>query len=194
MSCITEVFYQQQDKRRESDQAYANKPERRKLRAEQRLENINKEWQKEVIDKKNGNTYQSAPSSHRDFAMHAKIMDISEDPAGYVRRTRRASTMKVRPFNPTGTETRSKNYCPCNPIQRASRSVLTWRTHSTNRESGTNGYEQQNGRGRVRTLRRFRFDAERKDHESGRYGIGGGERRRFAFNRWQRICNIVLNE
>ena len=68
MSCITEVFYQQQDKRRESDQAYANKPERRKLRAEQRLENINKEWQKEVIDKKNGNTYQSAMTAPKGAA------------------------------------------------------------------------------------------------------------------------------
>jgi hypothetical protein len=60
MSCITEVFYPQQDKCQETDQAYANKPEKRKLCAEQRLENINKEWQKEVIDKKNCNTYQSA--------------------------------------------------------------------------------------------------------------------------------------
>ena len=69
MSCITEVFYRQQDnKRRESDQAYANKPERRKLRAEQRLENINKEWQKEVIDKKNGNTYQSAMTAPKGAA------------------------------------------------------------------------------------------------------------------------------
>jgi ribosomal protein L32 len=68
MSCMTEVFYQQQDKRQESDQACANKPERRKLRAEQRLENINKEWQKEVIHKKNGNTYQSAMTAPRGAA------------------------------------------------------------------------------------------------------------------------------
>jgi hypothetical protein len=60
MSSIIELFYKQQDKCRETDQAYANKPERRKLRAQQRLDNINREWQKEVIDKKNGITYQSA--------------------------------------------------------------------------------------------------------------------------------------
>jgi hypothetical protein len=46
MSSITELFYKQQDKRQETDQAYANKPERRKLRAQQRLDNINREWQK----------------------------------------------------------------------------------------------------------------------------------------------------
>ena len=46
----------------------AGKPERRKLRAEQRLENTNKEWQKEVIDKKNGNTYQSALTAPRGAA------------------------------------------------------------------------------------------------------------------------------
>jgi ribosomal protein L32 len=37
-----------------------SKPERRKLCAQRRLDNINREWQKEVIDKKNGNTYRSA--------------------------------------------------------------------------------------------------------------------------------------
>jgi hypothetical protein len=57
MSSITEAFYKQQDKRRETDQAYGNKLERRKLCAQQRLDNINRE---EVIDKKNGNMYQSA--------------------------------------------------------------------------------------------------------------------------------------
>jgi hypothetical protein len=60
MATITEVSYKQQDKRRSTDQKYANKPERRKLCAQQWLENINKEWRKEVIDKKNGNTYRSA--------------------------------------------------------------------------------------------------------------------------------------
>jgi hypothetical protein len=60
MSSITNAFYKQQDKCRATDQVCANKPDRRKLRAQQRLANINKEWQKEVIDKQNGNTYQSA--------------------------------------------------------------------------------------------------------------------------------------
>jgi hypothetical protein len=57
MTTITAVFYKQQDKRSETDRAYANKPERRKLRVEYRLENINKEWRREVIDKQTGNTY-----------------------------------------------------------------------------------------------------------------------------------------
>jgi hypothetical protein len=59
MTTITAVFYKQQDKRRETDRAYANKPERRKLCAEHRLENINKEWRREVIDKQTGNMYRS---------------------------------------------------------------------------------------------------------------------------------------
>jgi hypothetical protein len=58
MTTITAVFYKQQDKRRETDRAYANKPERRKLRAEHRLENINEEWRRAVVDKQTGNTYQ----------------------------------------------------------------------------------------------------------------------------------------
>jgi hypothetical protein len=57
MTTITAAFYKQQDNRRETDRAYANKPERRTLRAEHRLENINKEWRREVIDKQTGNTY-----------------------------------------------------------------------------------------------------------------------------------------
>jgi hypothetical protein len=59
MSTITKIFYKQQDKRRQTDKKYANNPERRKLCAEHRLENINKEWRREVIDKQNGNTYRS---------------------------------------------------------------------------------------------------------------------------------------
>jgi hypothetical protein len=50
------------------------------------------------------------------FAKHARIMDISIDPAGCVQRTRRASTMKVRRLNHTGRVTRSKNYGLCTPI------------------------------------------------------------------------------
>jgi hypothetical protein len=60
MSSISATFYKQQDRRTHTDQVYTNKPERRKTRAEQRLANINKEWKEEVIDKQNGNTYQSA--------------------------------------------------------------------------------------------------------------------------------------
>jgi hypothetical protein len=59
MTTITAVFYKQQDKRRQTDRAYANKPERRKLCAEHQLENINEEWRREVIDKQTGNTYRS---------------------------------------------------------------------------------------------------------------------------------------
>jgi hypothetical protein len=129
MTSITKAFHKQQDKRREADQAYANKPERRKLRAQQRLANINKEWQKEVIDKQNGNTYRSAmmapsvvvPSSSETprtsegpvsngrmdkdgdgpFCKACKNYGHQRRSTGYVRRTRRASTMKVRPLNST---------------------------------------------------------------------------------------------
>jgi hypothetical protein len=132
MTTITAVFYKQQDKRRQTDRAYANKPERRKLRAEHRLENINEEWRREVIDKQTGNTYRSGiavtsqttkSSSEKQssskgpvvdgaggfkkmrtidrFVRLAKIMDISVDQAGCVQRTRKAITMKVRPFDST---------------------------------------------------------------------------------------------
>jgi hypothetical protein len=117
MTTITIVFYKQQDKRRETDQAYANKPERRKLRAEHQLENINEEWRREVIDKQTGNMYRSCigATSHTKksssggnkvraedrslmevvskmrtidrFVRLAKIMAISVDQAGCVRRT-----------------------------------------------------------------------------------------------------------
>jgi hypothetical protein len=60
LSCIAAAFYNQQDKRRLMDQVYANTPARRKLQAQQRLENINKEWLKEVVDRKSGNTYRTA--------------------------------------------------------------------------------------------------------------------------------------
>jgi hypothetical protein len=59
ITTITKVFYKQQDKDRKTDKEYANNHERRKLCAEHRLENINKEWRREVIDKQNGNTYRS---------------------------------------------------------------------------------------------------------------------------------------
>jgi hypothetical protein len=59
MTSVTETFYRQHDKKRKADQAYTLKPERKKLRAKQKLENINKEWKKEIIDKRQGNTYRS---------------------------------------------------------------------------------------------------------------------------------------
>jgi hypothetical protein len=46
MSSISATFYKQQNRQTHTDQVYANKPGRRKIRAEQRLANINKEWKK----------------------------------------------------------------------------------------------------------------------------------------------------
>jgi hypothetical protein len=81
------------------------------------IKKINNEWQEEVIDKQSGNTYplammaptiastllsgNTSNSSYAPvvdgglvhFAKHAKLMGISKDPAGYVQRTRRASTI-----------------------------------------------------------------------------------------------------
>jgi hypothetical protein len=45
----------------------------------------------------------------------------------------------------------------------------------------------------MRTLRWFQFDPEREIDQSGRDGIGGGERRRFTFNGRRIICSLVLN-
>jgi hypothetical protein len=92
MTTITKVFYKQQDKGCSTDQKYSNKPERRKLCAQQRLENINKECRKEVIDKQSGNTYRLAmmaptvlamPSS-LELARLTNIMIIRVNQAGYV--------------------------------------------------------------------------------------------------------------
>jgi hypothetical protein len=60
MSSITATFFKQQDKRKLTDQKYEKKPARRKIWAQKRLDNINFEWKREVIDKRNGNPYQSA--------------------------------------------------------------------------------------------------------------------------------------
>jgi hypothetical protein len=59
MLSITESFYRQHDKKRLTDRLYAKTPARRKIRAKQRLENINKEWKREFLDKKRGHAYHS---------------------------------------------------------------------------------------------------------------------------------------
>jgi ribosomal protein L32 len=112
MSCITEVFYQQQDKRRESDQAYANKPERRKLCAEQSLENINKEWQKEVINKKNGNTYQSAMTAPRGAMAPTSSKKASENEG--VNKSAAVAPKFCNACQNYGHQQRSSRLCPKN--------------------------------------------------------------------------------
>ncbi len=82
----------------------------------------------------------------------------------------------------------------CNRIERACRSVLTYRSLPTWRESYWDRSELGKYRCWRRTLRRFQFDAERENNESRQYGIGGRERRRFTFNRRWRISSLVLNE
>jgi hypothetical protein len=59
MSSITGTYFLQHDKKRRADQIYAKKPAQRRIRAQQRLDNVNKEWNKEVLDKQDGNTYHS---------------------------------------------------------------------------------------------------------------------------------------
>jgi hypothetical protein len=158
LSCIAAAFYNQQDKRRLMDQLYANTPARRKLRAQQRLENINKEWLKEVIDRRSGNTYQSAMTAPTVVATEthsdAPVVDgsISEERDrpfcracqnyGHQRRSSRLcpKNIKLSKYYEGKCSdfdhilSRSKNYRLCNLIWRASRSVLTYRTLSTYRE------------------------------------------------------------
>jgi hypothetical protein len=115
MTSITEAFYKQQDKRRETDQAYANKPERRKLQAQQRSGNINKEWQKEVINKQNCNTYQSAmmalsvvvPSS-------SETPRTSEAPVGNGRMNQDGDSPFCKACPNYGHQRRSSRLCPKN--------------------------------------------------------------------------------
>jgi hypothetical protein len=59
MSNVTKRYYEQHDKRITKDRVYANKPGRMKIRAQQRLANINAEWKREILDKMKGNTYKS---------------------------------------------------------------------------------------------------------------------------------------
>jgi hypothetical protein len=157
LSCIAAGFYNQQDQRRNMDQVYANTPARRKLRAQQRLENINKEWLKEVIDRRSGNTYRSAMTAptvvatetHSDTPVVDGSMSKERDRPfcracknyGHQRRSSRLCPKnklskyyegKCSDFDQIVS--RLKNYRLCNLIWRASRSVLTYRTLSTYRE------------------------------------------------------------
>ncbi len=59
MSNITGRFYEQHDRRRATDAAYGKKPERMIIRSKKKIDNIRREWKKDVIDKKKGNTYRS---------------------------------------------------------------------------------------------------------------------------------------
>ena len=160
MSTITEVFYKQQDKRRETDKKYANNPERRKLRAEHRLENINEEWRREVIDKQNGNTYRSgmiAPgqttpsSSEKEGSSDGPVVDggvmVNENSRscckacgnyGHQRRSSRLCTKNPKNIHYEGKTvgfivivTGMRNCRLCNRIERACRSVLTYRSLPT---------------------------------------------------------------
>ncbi len=160
MSTITEVFYKQQDKRRETDKKYANNPERRKLRAEHRLENINEEWRREVIDKQNGNTYRSgmmAPgqatpsSSEKEGSSDGPVVDggvmVNENSRafckacgnyGHQRRSSRWCTKNPKSIHYEGKTvgffvivTGMRNCRLCNRIERACRSVLTYRSLPT---------------------------------------------------------------
>jgi hypothetical protein len=59
MTGITATFFKQHDKRGATDAAYAKKTARRRLRAQRKLDNMNREWKREVIDKQMGDTYRS---------------------------------------------------------------------------------------------------------------------------------------
>jgi hypothetical protein len=168
MTTITAVFYKQQDKRRETDWAYVYKPERRKLRAEHQLENINEEWRREVIDKQTGNTYRSGiaatsqttkSSSEKQSSSKGPVVDGGgfEDENnqpfckacknyGHQRRSSRLCLKNPKSNHYEGKTvrfyvlvTRLRNCRLCNQIERACTSVLTCRTLSTKRESCRDG-------------------------------------------------------
>jgi hypothetical protein len=60
MSGITATFYKQQDQQEQWIESMQTSLKEGSFEHSKGLANINKEWQKEVIDKQNGNTYQSA--------------------------------------------------------------------------------------------------------------------------------------
>ena len=57
MTPMTATFYKPLDKKRAADKILQQSPEFRKKRAKRKLENMSREWQREVIDKQAGNTY-----------------------------------------------------------------------------------------------------------------------------------------
>jgi hypothetical protein len=168
MTTITAVFYKQQDKRRQTDRAYANKPERRKLRAEHQLENINEEWRREVIDKQTGNMYRSGiavtsqttkSSSEKQSSSKGPVVDgggfEDENNRPFCKACKnyghQCRSSRLCPKNPKSNHyegktlrfyvlvTRLRNCRLCNQIERACTSVLTCRTLSTKRESCRDG-------------------------------------------------------
>ncbi len=119
MTTITAVFYKQQDKRRQTDRAYANKPERRKLRAEHRLENINEEWRREVIDKQTGNTYRSGIAVTSQTTKSSSEKQSSSQGGPVVDGAGGFEDENNRPFCKAcknyGHQRRSSRLCPKNP-------------------------------------------------------------------------------
>ena len=119
MTTITAVFYKQQDKRRQTDRAYANKPERRKLRAEHRLENINEEWRREVIDKQTGNTYRSGIAVTSQTTKSSLEKQSSSQGGPVVDGAGGFEDENNRPFCKAcknyGHQRRSSRLCPKNP-------------------------------------------------------------------------------
>ncbi len=59
MSSVTARYYHQHDQKRKRDRNYAKTPARKKKRAKQQLDQIQKAWQSEVGDKDKGHMYQS---------------------------------------------------------------------------------------------------------------------------------------
>jgi hypothetical protein len=49
MSSITATYFLQHDKKRRANKLYAKKPAQGRIWVHQRLDNINREWKKEVI-------------------------------------------------------------------------------------------------------------------------------------------------
>jgi hypothetical protein len=59
MMTTTSSFYKETDKKREADKIIQMSLEYCAKRAKHKLDKINREWQKDIIDKQEGNTYQS---------------------------------------------------------------------------------------------------------------------------------------
>jgi hypothetical protein len=66
MSDVTEKYYQQHDRSRETQKAYVKSEKRKKIKAARKLENIVAEWKREVVDKKDGTTYKSKIATKED--------------------------------------------------------------------------------------------------------------------------------
>ena len=183
MTNVARKYYQQHDRKRKSDREYATTKERRKRRAEKKLEMIRSVWKSEVEDKRDGHTYQSRMAAPKVTTRHG----------GRKKKDGDGSSPFCRACGNYGHSCRTSKMCPKNPrnnlqvdegtneswlcilILQACASVLINRSISTYRESNRVQRAFCEPKRELRTLHGFRNVTEREDGEARRYGVSSGQ-------------------